>query len=73
VLSDQDKLILTIEGRRYLNAGRKDVAIREELGLSSVRYYQVLNRLLDDPAAVAYAPLTVNRLRRLRHSRARAA
>ncbi|MGD3153893.1 DUF3263 domain-containing protein [Tsukamurella tyrosinosolvens] len=35
-----------------------------------MRYYQLLNRLLDDPAAVAYAPAVVGRLRRIRDVRA---
>ena len=34
--------------------------------MSATRYYQVLRRLLDDPAAEDVDPLTVRRLRRVR-------
>ncbi|HXR41767.1 MAG TPA: DUF3263 domain-containing protein [Acidothermaceae bacterium] len=50
-------------------AGAKDAAIVEEFGLSTVAYYQVLNRLLDLEAALAYDPVLVNRLRRIRDDR----
>jgi hypothetical protein len=34
-----------------------------------VRYYQLLNALLDDPRALSHDPVTVNRLRRIRETR----
>ncbi|WP_408996230.1 DUF3263 domain-containing protein, partial [Streptomyces caniscabiei] len=34
-----------------------------------VRYYQLLNALLDDPRALAHDPVTINRLRRVREAR----
>jgi hypothetical protein len=40
--------------------------------MSSTRYYQVLNALIDNPAALAHDPMLVKRLRRLRSSRQRA-
>lgn len=43
--------------------------MREELRLAPVRYYQLLNALLDDPRALAHDPVTVNRLRRVRDAR----
>ncbi|MCV7173871.1 DUF3263 domain-containing protein [Mycobacterium manitobense] len=51
--------------------GGKEAAIDEQLGLKAVRYYQLLNRLLTREAALAYAPVTVNRLRRLHVSSSR--
>lgn len=69
-LSDQQRAILDIERRFWRTAGGKDDAIRA-LGLTPVRYYQVLNRLLDHPAALEADPLTVNRARRLRTGRRR--
>lgn len=69
-LTDQQRAILDIERRFWRTAGAKDDAIRA-LGLTPVRYYQVLNRLLDDPAALAADPQTVNRARRLRTGRHR--
>ena len=39
--------------------------------MSSTRYYQVLNALIDRPEALVHDPLLVRRLRRLRASRQR--
>jgi hypothetical protein len=71
MLSDADKALLELEARRFRQPGRKVAAIDEKLGLSEVRYYQRLNQLIDDPEALAYSPVLVNRLRRLRDKRAR--
>jgi len=65
----RDEKVLQIEGRFWKYAGAKEAAIREELGMTATGYYQVLNALLDDPAAVAHSPVLVNRLRRLRGAR----
>jgi hypothetical protein len=65
-LSDRDKAILDLEGRGWRTAGLKEGVIRRELGLTPVAYYQVLNALLDSEAAVAYSPMAVSRLKRLR-------
>ncbi len=40
--------------------------------MSATRYYQVLNALIDDQAALAFDPMLVKRLRRMRASRQRA-
>ena len=50
--------------------GAREHAIRQELGQEPVAYYQQLNRLLDDPRALAAYPVVVNRLRRIRNQRA---
>lgn len=63
-LTDRDRAVLDLEGRFWKYAGAKEAAIVAELGLTPVRYYQVLARLVDDAAAAAYAPVTVSRLRR---------
>jgi hypothetical protein len=68
-LNAREKAILALEGRSFSGPGAKERAIREELGLAPVRYYQLLNALLDDPRALAHAPVTVNRLRRIRAAR----
>lgn len=49
--------------------GPKDRAIRARFGHSPARYYQLLNRLIDSPVAMAYDPMLVKRLRRLRAAR----
>lgn len=61
--------------RRYPLDGQRDRRLSEyaALGLSEVRATQVVNRLLSEPAAYRYDPVTVARLRRLRDSRMRAA
>ncbi len=69
MLSKRDRSILDFEGRWWLYPGPKDRAIREYLGISATRYYQALRRLIDDPEALAFAPLTVRRLRKMRAER----
>ena len=61
--------ILALERRGFAGPGAKERAIREELGLAPVRYYQLLNALIDDERALACDPVTVNRLRRVREGR----
>ena len=68
-LSEKDQRILDFEGSWWLYPQPKDRAIPEYLGMSATRYYQALRRLMDDDAAVEYAPLTVRRLRRVRRDR----
>ncbi|GAA2622774.1 DUF3263 domain-containing protein [Streptomyces axinellae] len=65
-LTDEDRAVLDFAARGWSSPGAKERAIRERLGMSPVWYYQLLNALLDEEAAVAYAPVTVNRLRRAR-------
>lgn len=69
-MNDTDRAILAFESEWWRNAGNKDRVIRERFGLSTTRYYQRLNKLLDEPEALAQQPTLVNRLLRLRDSRA---
>ncbi|MGW1274406.1 DUF3263 domain-containing protein [Streptomyces sp. NPDC002491] len=68
-LGARERGILALERRGFHGPGAKERAIREELDLSPVRYYQLLNALLDDARALAHDPVTVNRLRRVREAR----
>lgn len=68
-LSGRDRSVLALERVSWTGAGAKERAIRERLGMSPVRYYQLLGALLDDPRALAHDPVTVNRLRRVREAR----
>jgi hypothetical protein len=70
-LSEREEQILAFEGKWWKHAGSKEQAIRDAFSLSSTRYYQVLNGLLDNPAALAHDPVLIGRLRRLRSTRAR--
>ncbi|MDA2893428.1 DUF3263 domain-containing protein [Mycolicibacterium sp. BiH015] len=44
--------------------GRRRDAIRA-MGVTPIRYYQLLNRLLATERSMAYAAVTVHRLRRI--------
>ncbi|MET9655431.1 DUF3263 domain-containing protein [Streptomyces sp. NPDC006510] len=68
-LSDRDRAVLAVERQSWPGPGTKERAIREQLGISPTRYYQLLNALLDDRRALAEDPVTVNRLRRVRDAR----
>lgn len=71
-LTDEEKAILDFEGGPWWKyAGAKESAVRDQFGISATRYYQRLNALIDQPAALAHAPLLVKRLRRLRTERQR--
>ncbi|MEV4755640.1 DUF3263 domain-containing protein [Micromonospora sp. NPDC049559] len=70
-LTEREREILAFERRWWKHAGAKEQAIRDTFDLSATRYYQLLNALLDNPAALAAEPMLVSRLRRLRSSRAR--
>jgi len=69
VLADHDRAILDFEKSWWSLPGSKESEIREQFGTSSTRYYQTLNALIDTEAALAYDPLLVKRLRRLRAAR----
>jgi hypothetical protein len=71
-LSERDEQILAFERQWWKYAGAKEQAIRELFDMSATRYYQVVNALIDDPAALAHDPMLVKRLRRMRSSRQRA-
>ena len=68
-LSEQQQAVLDFEKSWWSLPGSKETEIRERFGISSTRYYQELNALLDDEAALAYDPLLVKRLRRVRSAR----
>ena len=70
-LDRRDREILAFERQWWKYAGAKEQAIRELFDMSSTRYYQVLNTLIDNPAALACDPMLVKRLRRLRAARQR--
>jgi hypothetical protein len=70
-LTRRDRDILAFERQWWKYAGAKEQAIRELFDMSATRYYQVLNALIDTPAALSADPMLVKRLRRLRASRQR--
>jgi hypothetical protein len=60
-----------VERGWWQGPGPKDRAIRARFGHSPARYYPLLNHLIDSPDAMAYDPMLVKRLRRLRVARRR--
>ena len=66
---DRARSVLELERRWASSGGRKARLIRERLGISPTRYHQVLVRTIDLPEALAYDPMLVRRLRRLREAR----
>lgn len=71
-LPERDQRILEFERQWWKFAGAKEQAIREQFDMSATRYYQVLNALIDQPAALAFDPMLVKRLQRMRAARQRA-
>lgn len=65
-LTELERDVLELAGRTYRYAGSREADIRAELRISPTRYAQILNGLLDRPEALAHAPATVKRHRRLR-------
>jgi hypothetical protein len=70
-LDHRSRAILDFERSWWMEPGPKAHGIRARLGMSAARYYQVLNRLVDSPDALAHDPMLVRRLRRQRAVRRR--
>lgn len=68
-LTRLDREILAFERRMYVRPGAKETAIARTFAMTSTRYAQHLNRVIDQPAALAHDPVTVRRLQRLRDAR----
>src|SRR6187402_92664 len=71
-LPERDASILDFERQWWRHVGAKEEAIRAEFGLSAARYYQLLNAVIDSPAAVRHDPMLVRRLLRARDARTEA-
>jgi hypothetical protein len=71
-ISERSKKVLEFERQWWKHAGAKEEAIRSEFGLSAARYYQMLNTVLDEPQALAFDPMLVKRLHRIRDARTEA-
>lgn len=70
-LSERAQAMLDFEREWMAHQGRKDTEIRSRFGVSAARYYQLLARVIELPAAAAYDPFTTKRLRRRRQERER--
>lgn len=67
-LTDPAMVMLDIERRHTRHTAQKEEEITRRTGLGIVRYYQLLDRLLETRGAVERDPMLVRRLRRLRAS-----
>ena len=65
MLSSEDRAILDFERACWKEPGPKDQAIEFGLGVSAAHFYERLRQIVCDPAALAYDPLTVKRVRSL--------
>jgi hypothetical protein len=70
-LSQRDRDILSFERSWWKESGSKEHAVKGRFGVSATRYYQLLNELIDRPAAMAEDPMLVRRIRRQRQARHR--
>lgn len=70
-LSERDREMLAFERTWWKQGGSKERAVRDRFGFSATRYYQILNELIEQPAALAEDPMLVRRLRRQREQRQR--
>jgi len=68
-LTDEQRSMLDFERHHWRYLGGKETEVRARFGRSLASYQQELNALLDRPEALAHAPATVRRLRRLRQKR----
>lgn len=66
------RAVLDLEHTWWTLSVPKERVVRERLGLTPARYHQLLNRALDLPEAVAYDPMLVRRLQRVRQARRQA-
>nr|WP_246330570.1 DUF3263 domain-containing protein [Saccharopolyspora hordei] len=71
-LTERERGVLAFEAQWWKRSGAKEQAIRELFDMSPSRYYQVLNALLDSPAALRADPMLIKRLRKARAARQRA-
>jgi hypothetical protein len=70
-LEERERGMLAFERQWWRHAGAKEEAIRRTFGIGPTAYYQLLSRLIDDPAALAHDPMLVKRLQRQRAARRR--
>lgn len=68
-LAAEELAVLRFADGWWRNAAAKEQAIRERFGLTPVRFYQQLARVIELPAAAAAEPLLVARLKRIRDAR----
>lgn len=67
--TDEHRSVLDFEKHWWKHQGNKAAQIQAKLGVSSARYYRLLNAAISHPDAIEHDPMLVKRLRRLREVR----
>lgn len=62
--------MLEFERNWWINPDAKAEAIRQKFGMQPIRYFQLLNALIERPEAMEYAPVVVGALLRRRDTTA---
>jgi uncharacterized protein DUF3263 len=70
-LTEGERAMLDLERSWWTEPGPKESRINERLEMSTTRYHELLNGLIDRPEAEEHDPLVVRRLRRMRDRRRR--
>lgn len=70
-LAEDERALLDFERAAWTLPGRKEDQIRAHFTMSPSSYYRALHLVVDRPAAFAYDPLTVLRVRRRREAHRR--
>ncbi|HWC69852.1 MAG TPA: DUF3263 domain-containing protein [Actinomycetota bacterium] len=70
-LDERSRRLLDFERECWKLEIPKERAIRQTFGFSAARYHQLLTRVLERPEALAYDPMLVRRLLRVRDERRR--
>jgi hypothetical protein len=68
-LTDQEIAVLVLAMQHDFPRGQHEHRVLVTFGWSLTTYSQMLNRLIDDERALAFQPVLVNRLRRIRDAR----
>jgi hypothetical protein len=70
-LTEREVELLDFERQWWKQPGSKEQAVRDRFAMSSTRYYQLVNALVEREAALRHDPMLVKRLRRARAQRIR--
>ncbi|MDQ1053187.1 hypothetical protein QE394_001115 [Arthrobacter sp. SORGH_AS 212] len=73
MLTDTEKSMLDLAGQSFKYAGSLEQEAQNRFGLTPTRYWQEVNRLLDQPATHEHHPALARRLTQRRQPRTRLA
>lgn len=70
-MTDDEKRMLDLAGKRWNYAGSLEQTVRDEFGISLTRFWQKVGQLCHRQDAIAHSPTTTARLRRIMEVRLR--